>query len=217
MSSAAEASVEVRELFVHTARVVRDAVAADVVARAWDEPSFLEDQTVGGLAGHLARGGVWVVGEYLDAPVPDAPFVDSAANYFAQFAATATPDSLREIRERGARVAAAGHREVCETLAARLDALVARIVVEPVHRTLGVIGGAATMALDEYLKTRIVEQVVHLDDLARSLGRDPWPVSFEAQDLVIHIGIDIARFRHGTVETIRCLYRSRLDPVLPVV
>lgn len=216
MSSASE-SVDVRELFVHTARVVRDAIAEDIVGRAWNEPSYLEDQTVGGLAGHLARGGVWVVGDYLDADIPDSPRVDSAAHYFAQLAQASTDEGNRQIRERGAQVAAAGQAEVSATLVARLDALVARLVVEPANRALGVVGGVLTMTLDEYLKTRIVEQVVHLDDLARSLSREPWPVSFEAQNLVIHIGADIARHRHGTTEVLRCLYRSKLDPVLPVV
>ncbi len=63
----------------------------------------------------------------------------------------------------------------------------------------------------------IVEQVVHLDDLARSVDRDPWPVPEGAQLLAIHVGIDVARLRHGGTETLRCLYRSRLDPVLPVL
>jgi hypothetical protein len=58
---------------------------------------------------------------------------------------------------------------------------------------------------------------VHLDDLARSVEREPWPVPFAAQNLVIHIGIDIGCIRRGPIETIRALYRSRLAPVLPVL
>ncbi len=111
----------VRELFVANARVVLNAVADDVVARNWDQPSVLEDQLVGGLAGHLARGGVWVVDDYLNAETPDAPRIRSAAQYFAQSAEFLNADDHRLIRERGAQVAAQGHAEMCAALDARID------------------------------------------------------------------------------------------------
>jgi hypothetical protein len=207
----------IRELFVESAGAVRAAVADDVVRDTWDEPSVLEEQTVGGIAGHLARGGVWVVGDYLDAPASDAPRVETAVEYYATIDSSLTADDHRAIRERGAQIAALGHASVCETLATRLDVLAPRVLAEPLDRVLPVVGGALTIALDEYLKTRIVEQVVHLDDLARSVGCEPWPVPSEAESLVIHLGIDIARVREGNRAVVRALYRSRLDPVLPVL
>jgi hypothetical protein len=207
----------VRTLFVESARVVDAAIADDIVARAWDEPSILDDQLVGGLAGHLARGGVWVVDDYLDAEIPDAPHAASAAEYYARVTASLGPEEHRQIRERGSQIAAQGHAAVCEMLRARLDALEVRLGNEPGDRLVGVAGGAAVMPLDAYLETRILEQVVHLDDLARSVGREPWSLPEEAERLVIHVGIEIARVRHGAPEVIRCLYRSRLDPVLPVL
>ncbi len=39
----------------------------------------------------------------------------------------------------------------------------------------------------------------------------------EEEELVIHIGIDVARMRNGATAVLRTLYRSRLDPVLPVL
>jgi Mycothiol maleylpyruvate isomerase N-terminal domain len=210
-------TMDVRETFLATALVLYDAIADDAVARAWDQPSVLEEQTIGGLAGHLARGGVWVVATYLDTEIPDAPRARSAAEYFAQSAEFLNADDHRMIRERGAEVAAAGHREVCRALRERLEALAPRLRAEPADRILGVAGGVAVMTLDRYLETRIVEQVVHLDDLARSLGRDPFPVPLDAQNLAIHIGVDVARLRRGETEVIRALYRSRLDPVLPII
>ena len=208
---------EIRDLFATTARVVESAVADGAVGRAWDAPSVLEEQSVGGIAGHLARGGVWVVGDYLDAAVPDAPHVATAAQYFADTADFLSADDHRAIRERGASVAAAGQREVSETLRARLDALGPRLASEPADRIVGVASGVAVMQLDRYLETRIVEQVVHLDDLARSLGREPWAVPPDALNLVLHIGIDVARLRNGPTAILRALYRSPLDPVFPVL
>jgi hypothetical protein len=207
----------VRELFVETARVVEVAIADDAVGRRWDEPSMLEGQLVGGLAGHLASGAVWIADDYLNADLPDAPKVDSAAEYFARIVESADDEVHRRVRERSALIAAGGQRDLCDDLRARLDALEVRLREEPDDRMVGVSGGALTLPLDEFLQTRIIEQVVHLDDLARSVEREPWPVSFAAQDLVIHIGIDIGRIRRGPTETIRALYRSRLDPDFPVL
>jgi hypothetical protein len=209
--------MDVREVFLASAGVVRDAIADDAVGRAWNEPSVLAEQTVGGLSGHLARGGVWVVDDYLNAELPDAPRAKSAAVYFAQSAEFLNADDHRLIRERGAQVAAVGHRDLCASLAQRLDALTPRLRAEPADRIIGVAGGVAVMTLDAYLETRIVEQVVHLDDLARSLDRDPWPVPPAAQNLVLHIGVDVALLRNDPTAVLRALYRTRLDPVFPVI
>jgi hypothetical protein len=70
--------------------------------------------------------------------------------------------------------------------------------------------------LDDYLLTRLVEQVVHLDDLARSLGVEPWPNAPEAQALVISCGAEIGRRRFGDAAMIRALYRADVG-VLPVL
>src|SRR5207249_995127 len=124
-----------------TARVARDAIGDDAVGQAWDDASVLEDQTIGGLAGHIARGGVWVVEDYLNAEVPDAPRAKSAAVYFAQSAAFLNAEDHRLIRERGAQVAAVGHRELFATLTRRLDGLTPRLLAEPVDRIVGAAGG----------------------------------------------------------------------------
>ena len=97
--------MDVRDLFLASAGVVRVAIADDAVGRAWDLPSVLEGQMIGGLAGHLARGGVWVVDDYLNQEIPDAPRAKSAAAYFAQSASFLNADDHRQIRERGAQVA----------------------------------------------------------------------------------------------------------------
>ena len=45
-----------REQFLAGAEVVVAAVADTRVGEAWERPSVLDDQTIGSLAGHLARG-----------------------------------------------------------------------------------------------------------------------------------------------------------------
>ncbi|HUC36001.1 MAG TPA: maleylpyruvate isomerase N-terminal domain-containing protein [Acidimicrobiales bacterium] len=211
-------SREIVELFLEGARVVSEAVADPAVVAAWDRPSVLEEQLVSGLAGHLARGGVWAVGEYLDAGTPAGPVdFESAGQYFAAFAASASPDDHRAIRDRGVTVASIGHEALVETLHTRLDALTERLKALDGSQLIAVIAGKV-LRLNDYLTTRIVEQTVHLDDLARSVGRDPWPIPPEAQALTISVGTEIACLTTGTTALIRALYRRGLAAeALPVL
>ena len=72
---------DVVALFVAGAHAIVEAIADPSVAEAWDRPSVLEDQLVSGVAGHLARGGVRVVADYLRAGHPAGPVdVNSAAS-----------------------------------------------------------------------------------------------------------------------------------------
>lgn len=41
--------------------MVLSAVSDHRVATRWDDPSVLAEQTIGSLAGHLARGSVWAL------------------------------------------------------------------------------------------------------------------------------------------------------------
>lgn len=62
--------------------------------------------------------------------------------------------------------------------------------------------------LGDYLLTRVVEQVVHLDDLARSVGLEPWTMPTDAVDVAVEVGLDVARRRRGDTAVLRALYRQ---------
>lgn len=214
-AAAAGATVgAMRDLFLLGARSVQTALAAPAVADRWDEPSILADQSIGGLAGHLARGGVWVVDDYLDAGVPDVATIPDAAVYFASVA-DMDEAGHEAIRQRGVAVAAVGPDALRSQLATRLDALEARLATEPVERLVSVFGG--TMRLDDYLLTRLVEQVVHLDDLARSLGEERSQAPEDLAAVVAGIGVAIAVARHGATAAVRLLFRDAPDGVVPVL
>lgn len=203
-----------REQFLAGARIVVDAIGSPAVATRWDQPSVLADQTVGGLAGHLARGAVWVVGDYLDQPAPAEPKFVSADHYFAAHAELSDEANGRAIRERGAAIAAAGSDVVAAEAARRLAALEERLRAEPADRITVVAGGS--MRLDDYLVTRLVEQVVHLDDLARSVDTEPFPVPADHVRVVLQIGTLIGLRRCGPAAMIRALYRDDTT-ALPVL
>ncbi len=209
---------DVVEMFLQGAEVVAAALASLAVAEAWDRPSVLEEQRVSGLAGHLARGGVWVVAEYLDAAPVDGP-VDftSAGSYFATLMTGMSAGDHEAIRRRGADVASVGRDDVLRTLAERLAALGPRLRSLAADHLVAVTGGKV-MRLDDYLATRILEQVVHLDDLARSIDQDPWSMPPAAHELAIAVGTDIARHRAGSLAVVRALYRGGFaEQLLPVL
>ena len=210
-------AVHVVNLFLAGAHVVTAALDDPAVAAAWDRPSVLEGQAVSGLAGHLARGGVLAVGEYLVAgePAGDVDF-GSAGEYFVAAVASMSEEDHVAIRARGAAVAAVGREQLIATLTERLGALERRLRSEAIPQRISVIGGWV-LPFDEYLVTRIVEQTVHLDDLARSVGRAPWPLPEGTEELTIAVGEEIWRRRFGATAVIRALYRDGFAEVLPVL
>lgn len=207
----------IREQFLAGADVVLAAVSDHRVADAWEHESILAGQTIGSLASHLARGAVWAVGDYLDGEPPGTGIdFGSAAQYFAELLEGLTEEDHAAIRARGAAIAERGPTAVCEELMARLDGLRERLAAEPPDRLVAVIEGKV-MRLDDYLMTRVVEQVVHLDDLARSLGIEPWPNPPDAEAIVIACGAEIGRRRRGGAAMLRALYRGEAEPALPVL
>jgi hypothetical protein len=207
----------IREQFLAGADVVEAAVSDPRVADAWERESILAGQTIGSLASHLARGAVWAVGDYLDGEPPETPVdFESAAQYFAELLEGLTDDDHAAIRARGAAIAERGPRAVVDELGTRLDGLRQRLPAEPPDRLVAVIAGNV-MRLDDYLLTRVVEQVVHLDDLARSLGVEPWPNASGAEATVIACGAEIGRLRRGGAAMVRALYRGEAEPALPVM
>ena len=159
---------------------------------------------------------MWVVEDYLDGDVPaGAVDFETAAEYFATIIDHLRDGDHQAIRDRGAAIAAAGHAAVNDELASRLTALRTRLPAEPADRQLSVVGGNV-MRLDDYLWTRIVEQVVHLDDLARSLDKEPWIHPPDAAALVVSCGAEIGRRRFGDAAMIRAIYRGGTS-ALPVL
>src|SRR5579872_4496178 len=134
------------------------------VATHWEDDSALALFTVAALAGHLLRG-MTVVEQYLVGPEPEGEPM-SAAAYFHVLGVSpdVTAPANEAIRARGAHSAAGGPAataaeaaSACERLPATLEAF------DPTRRMRAV--GGLVITLDHYLRTRIVELVVHSDDL----------------------------------------------------
>jgi hypothetical protein len=196
------------EVFLASAAAVAPLLRAPALADRWTQPSVLAEFRISGLAGHLARA-VLNVERYLDAPqIADVPLLD-AVSYFTAGSPDAddpSADVHRLIRDRGEQEAAYGPID----LANRYDATRARLAVRlsqlPQDQPVPMFG-RCVLPLGESLLTRLIELVVHADDLAASLQLPTPAFSHDAGDLVITTLARIARRRHGTLPVLRTLAR----------
>jgi hypothetical protein len=206
----------VRDSFLDAAAEARGLIASRPVAAHWREPSALPELTVGALSGHLARA-AFVVSAYLDAsPDVDPALATTTADVYFEsvLAAAAEADGAADagIRARAAEEAEAGQ----EALVARVDAtlldLANRFGAEPEERAVKV-ALDIVMPLDEYLVTRMVELVVHADDLASSVGLET--PEFDALTMAAVVGCMLAmvRARHGDIAVVRGFARRERDVI----
>jgi hypothetical protein len=199
----------IRFTFLAATGVARTVIAGEAVATAWEKPSALRKFSVGGLAGHLARTVLTVV-DYLSEPPAGPPTVDAAA-YFVNALPTDDIDSELNaaIRRRGDELAAAGQASLLVRLDEAYAWLTEQLPLEPAGRTMTVIGKQVIL-LDEYLRTRLVELALHIDDMCVSVEVDTPTVP--GMDIAIGTLVDVARFRHGDVAVLRALGRRERDP-----
>lgn len=202
----------VRGAFLDAGQVAAGLLGTPEVKAAWDAPSALPELTVRGLAGHLLRA-TGSVEAYLDRPEPDDEPV-SAAEYYVQ--AVEEPDLgsevHRAIRQRGEDEAAGGFEAVRDRSNLLLERLRERLEAEPPGRKVRAYKDIV-LTIDDYLVTRLIELVVHVDDLAVSVGLPSPALPPEATRLAIGELIEVARLKHGDVAVLRALTRRERDEV----
>lgn len=142
------------------------AALADVSGADWDSPSVLPGWRVADIGGHLVRSAHSA--DELRA-APPGSVAQSVADYTAQYAAAAA-----DIAAGSAAIAA--HRDLAEIL----DLLRPAVAVQvELLRELGtradaerlvVAAARGPIRLADFVATRLLEVVVHADDLARSVG-----------------------------------------------
>ena len=179
------------------------------VGDRWDDDSALPGFTIGSLAGHLARG-VLTVYWYLDMPEPDPPVV-SAAQYYADLpSGDLDAEQNQQVLARGAETAKGGWARLYLDVGRAVEGLEERLATEPASHRIPARGHG--LLLDEYLRTRIVELVVHLEDLTRSLDLPTYDLP-AATRIAISTLIETAVVRHGTTAVLHALARRELDAV----
>ena len=185
----------------------------------WNEDSALEGMTTGALAGHAARA-VTLVRTYLEAPVGPSQQelvgeMYDAAGYFLSIPGLGDDletDANRAVRRRAADEARTGPTAILAAVDESAQGLADVLARQQADRAIVVLGGRP-MLLDEYLTTRLVEIVVHSDDLAASLGRPEPEFEPDATDRVVGCLIEMAARRHGSLAVIRAMTRRERDLV----
>jgi hypothetical protein len=121
-------------------------------------------------------------------------------------------DLHRGVRLRGAETAADGPSALAAAVRDTVARLGGRLDEATLGRPLRVLDGV-TLTVADYLRTRLVELVVHLDDLAVSVERsfaDTLPDEAFAE--VANVLARVAVHRHGGLATVRSLARRERHP-----
>ncbi|MFN8036290.1 MAG: maleylpyruvate isomerase N-terminal domain-containing protein [Acidimicrobiia bacterium] len=196
----------IRATYLEAATTAVNLLANPAVGGRWDEPSACDGMSVGALAAHLSRS-LTQVEAGLAEPVPTGRLVDAVEYYMSIADQLLEPgsDVNRSVVARAEAQAAPG----CSAVVARARDVLARLREEldaaAPDRTVVALG--QPMLLDEYLRTRVVELVVHLDDLGVSLGIEPVVVAPAAHGEALALLLAIARERSGDLMVLRALTR----------
>jgi hypothetical protein len=204
----------VREQFLTAAAVLVEVVGRSEVAAAWDAPSALAGMSVGALAGHATRAITLVEGKLAEPEQPDAPALPGASAYLAAMPGADNPDSElgRQVLARAIAEAAPGAEAVLGHAREHLERLRTLVPAVPAGRRV-VPRGGRSLEFEEYLRTRLVELAVHLDDLVASVPMPPVPLAPEAVRTAADVLFETALIRHGEAAVLRALSRRERDDV----
>ena len=215
-SGEAQTSARVRTLVIEAVDASAELMNQPVIAERWDEPSALEGMTIGALSAHLVRAAGAALA-YLDRTDPDAaPKGDllTPVTYFTAAIESPIHEQIKDVSTTEAEIGAEAMAAKCTTVAADMRT---RFADEPETRLVGALGGRM-LSLDDFCRTRLIEVLTHLDDLAASVDEERPETHPDGIAIVVDILTGIARDRHGDWTVMHALSRAeRLDDaVFPV-
>ncbi len=210
-------SARVRALVVEAVEAAADLMARPSVAAQWDEPSALDGMTVGALSAHLVRAAGATIA-YLDRTPADTPDDGDLLTPITYFHAALDSPIHEQIKTVSAKESTIGYEATlakCRTLAIEMKS---RLAVEPESRLVGALGGRL-LTLDDFCRTRLIEVLLHMDDLAVSVDEVRPETDPAGPAIVVDICVGIARRVHGDWSTLYALARAERasgTPVFPV-
>ena len=203
----------IREIYLDAAARAAKLIADPQVAAAWHEPSALAKMSVQSLAGHLA-GQVFFLPKMLAEPIPAEPII-SIHEYYARVSwiGSDLDDPFNVlIRDSGEQDAAAGPQALAAAVAttvAELRTSLPAAANRPVRRPSW---GAWSITFDDFVTSRLLEVVIHSDDLAYGVGVPTPEFAPEAVQTVVDLLSRIALRRHGATSVLRALSRAERAP-----
>lgn len=201
------------QAFLDAARTATTLVLDPQLELRWREPSALPEMSIGALTSHLVAQVVAAAAGVLD---PSAASTEEPVALLEHYARAAWVDaaledeanvSIREGAERTAADGYAGTRARMERACAQLDPWPARtpsVVRMP--------WWGWSLTLDDFLLTRMMELMVHADDLAVSLGVPTPEFPRSVTRPVFMLLTALAERRHGQAAVVRALTRAERAP-----
>ncbi|HEU5474363.1 MAG TPA: maleylpyruvate isomerase N-terminal domain-containing protein [Actinophytocola sp.] len=199
---------DVRGLALATADAIHALLRDPGLAPAWDGASALPRFLVRGLAGHLGAQ-VFNIERVLAEP-PGAGEVLAVETHYARAAwiGADLDDPVNvSVRDEGERLAAGGQAALAADVGAAVQRLRAALPAEPDDRVVLIPWSGRRLRLDDFLVTRLLEMVVHADDLAASAPVAAPELPGAATDLVLGLLTRLAARRHGHAAVLRALAR----------
>ncbi len=196
---------------VAATRTSIELAVGDLVREAWGDESACAGMTVGGLAHHLLAQTRHVVRGLGTAAAPDAPVIGLLDHYaqapWVQASRSGETDPDQDDKDNAA--AAAGHERVLADARQALADLPGALARPRDPDVVHIPWQGWSLATPDFATTRMMEMVVHGDDLAASVGlptpeHDPLVVD-AVLDLLVHVSLA----RHGQVALVRALSRPR--------
>lgn len=201
----------IRDAFLAAAGTAAALLREPVLPERWSAPSALPDFSTGGLARHLANQ-ITHTTEYLAAP-PGSSAIPVLEHFTDNTWVTSGVDGADniDIRRRGEHAAAT---TTAARLADEVDTALAKlrqtVPAQPPDRVVDL--GDWGLTVDDFLLTRVMELVVHTDDLAVSLDLPTPPMPAGATEATIQLLARIAAWRHGPLMVVRALSRQERAP-----
>ncbi|MDG9676950.1 maleylpyruvate isomerase N-terminal domain-containing protein [Micromonospora sp. DH14] len=201
----------IRPAFLDVAETAAALVREPMLIERWSTPSALPDFSTGGLARHLANQLTHTV-TFL-AAAPGASAVSVLEHFTGNAWVTSGVDSADNIgiRRRSEQAAASTTAtNLADLVGDALSELRTAVPAQPADRIVDL--GDWGLRIDDFLLTRVVELVVHIDDLAVSLGLPTPAMPPAATRAAITLLSSLAAWRHGSLNVIRALARQERAP-----
>jgi hypothetical protein len=201
--------------YLEAARSAAALLARPAVAAAWDRPSALEGMTVGALAVHLASEVLMVQEAWRDRARWSADDPIPLLEHYRRSAwVTAGPDDAANvsIRESAARDAATGPAAMLVDVEAALAELEGLRDESGWPAAVQMPWWAWSLSFEDFLVTRMMEIVVHSDDLAVSVDLEPPELPGAVLEPVLSLLVGVATLRHGQAAVVRALSRAERAP-----
>jgi hypothetical protein len=203
----------ITETFLESSRTAAGLLTSDEVRARWDAESACAGMTVGGLAFHLAAQAGNAVRLMSAAPSDESPIPVEEHYRRAAWVNTGLDEEANVgIRTSANDEADGGFDELCAKVASDLDALPGALAATSSADPVLIPWQGWALTAHDFLVTRLMEMLVHSDDLAASLDVPTPQFPDEAVRLVLGLLTSVAVERHGQTALVRALSRPQRAP-----